>query len=78
MTVTDGALMLRGEVRERTEKNETGYRRIERRYGTFQRTIPLPALIDAEQASAEYVNRGVGGALAQSRSGERKRSSTAG
>ena len=56
VTVTDEALMLRGEVRERTEKNETGYRRIERRYGTFQRTIPLPAPIDAQQASAEYVN----------------------
>lgn len=56
VTVTADAVMLRGEVRERTEKNETGYRRIERRYGTFQRTIPLPALVDANQASAEYVN----------------------
>lgn len=56
VTVTDEALTLRGEVRERTEQNETGYRRVERRYGAFHRTIPFPSPVDAKQATAEYIN----------------------
>jgi Molecular chaperone (small heat shock protein) len=56
VTVTEEALTLRGEVRERTEQNETGYRRVERRYGAFHRTIPFPSPVDAKQAMAEYIN----------------------
>jgi len=54
VTVSDDAVVLRGEVRERKETDETGYRRIERRYGAFHRSISLPAPVDHERASAEY------------------------
>jgi len=56
VTVTEDSLTLKGEVRERTEENETGYRRLERRYGAFHRTISLPRPIDPKRATADYVN----------------------
>lgn len=53
--VQDGALVLQGERREeRTEGGEQeGFRRTERRYGSFYRVIPLPEGADAEQAQAQ-------------------------
>ena len=53
--VQDGALVIQGERREgRTEGGEQeGFRRTERRYGSFYRVIPLPEGADAEQAQAQ-------------------------
>jgi HSP20 family molecular chaperone IbpA len=52
--VTEGILTIQGERREeRTEGGERqGFRRSERRYGSFYRSIPLPDGADAEQAQA--------------------------
>ena len=53
--VREGALTIQGERRE--ERNEgdekQGYRRSERRYGSFYRSIPLPEGADAENARAQ-------------------------
>jgi HSP20 family protein len=52
--VQEGALVIQGERREeRTEGGEQqGFRRSERRYGSFYRTIPLPDYADTEKAEA--------------------------
>ncbi len=52
----ENALMLSGAKKEEhEEKSSHGYR-IERRFGSFQRSIPLPGKVDAEKAKAEYKN----------------------
>ena len=53
--VQEGALTIQGERREeRSEGDEKqGYRRSERRYGSFYRSIPLPEGADAENAQAQ-------------------------
>jgi HSP20 family protein len=52
--IQEGLLTIQGERREeRTEGGEQqGFRRTERRYGSFYRSIPLPDGADAEQAQA--------------------------
>jgi HSP20 family protein len=52
--IQEGMLTIHGERREeRTEGGEQqGFRRTERRYGSFYRSIPLPDGADAEQAQA--------------------------
>jgi HSP20 family protein len=56
--VQEGALVIRGERREeRTEGGEQqGFRRSERRYGSFYREIPLPEYVDTEKAEARMQN----------------------
>lgn len=58
--IQEGMLTLRGERREeRTEGGEErGFRRSERHYGSFYRSIPLPEGCDAERAQAR-MNEGV-------------------
>jgi HSP20 family protein len=52
----DGALTIRGERRheDRTEKDD--YYRFESSYGSFQRTIPLPQGVKAQDIKATYEN----------------------
>ncbi len=52
--VEEGVITIQGERREeRTEGGEEqGYRRSERRYGSFYRSIPLPEGADAQKAEA--------------------------
>lgn len=56
--VQEGALIVRGERREeRTEGGEEqGFRRSERRYGSFYREIPLPEYVDTEKAEARMLD----------------------
>lgn len=53
ITVSDGALTLKGEMKEEEKKEEKNYLRREFRYGAFTRTVPLPAGIQAEKATAQ-------------------------
>ena len=57
---TDGMLTIRGEkVNEKTEKeDDRTYYMWERRFGTFQRTLPFPGGIDEKKIAAEF-NDGV-------------------
>lgn len=53
VTITNDALTLKGERKEEEEKKEKTYYRREFRYGTFTRTVPLPAAVQAEKATAQ-------------------------
>ncbi len=53
---TDDALIIQGERRHEHEEEDGGYRRSERRYGSFYRTIPLPEGAQTDQAHAEFRN----------------------
>jgi HSP20 family protein len=52
--VDEGALVIQGERREERSEGaeQQGFRRSERRYGSFYRTIPLPDNVDTEKAEA--------------------------
>ena len=50
----DNHLVIQGERRQEHEEQEGGYRRSERRYGSFYRSIPLPEGAQTEQAHAEF------------------------
>jgi HSP20 family protein len=50
----DNRLTLKGERKRETEVQEKQYRRVERVYGTFERSITLPALVDADKAQATF------------------------
>ena len=53
VSVTEDSLVLRGEKKEVTEEKGKVAHRIERRYGWFERTVPLPAEVDPAKVSAE-------------------------
>jgi len=50
----DNSLIIQGERRQEHRENDRGYRRSERSYGSFCRTIPLPEGAQTEQARAEF------------------------
>ncbi len=58
VSISDDALTIKGEKREEKEENITGHYRMERRYGSFQRTIPFPVGVDKDKAEATF-KRGV-------------------
>jgi HSP20 family protein len=50
-----GTLSIKGERKfERVEGKGTGYHRIERSYGEFQRFFSLPDTVDSEKVKADY------------------------
>ncbi len=55
LTVDDGVLTLKGEKRyEHEEKEEGKAVRIERQYGSFQRSFTLPSYVEEEKVSATF------------------------
>lgn len=57
ITINENHITLKGKVeRNKDITDEEGYRIMERRYGSFSRTIPLPEKIIPEEASADYQN----------------------
>jgi HSP20 family protein len=53
-TIENGALVLRGEKKLDTRREENGCYRLERAYGAFMRTIPLPEDVDLEKVDAKF------------------------
>jgi HSP20 family protein len=53
ISVAGDVLTLRGEKKDETETSGRHYHRVERRYGTFTRTLTLPAPVDAGQVTAK-------------------------
>src|SRR5690606_27240153 len=49
VSVTDDTLTIRGEKKSETEKKEKGYYLSERSFGSFQRSIALPASVDTDK-----------------------------
>jgi HSP20 family protein len=56
--LTPQALTIRGEKRESREVSRKGYELVERGYGSFVRSVPLPPGLDLDRAEAR-VTRGV-------------------
>jgi HSP20 family protein len=54
VTVMDNCITLRGERKRETESNDKGVHRVERRYGTFERTFEIPGGFDAENINAHF------------------------
>ena len=52
--LTDGGLTIRGEKKDEREGKENGYHALERSYGSFCRTVSLPADVEADKATAEF------------------------
>jgi HSP20 family protein len=56
VTVTGDRLTIAGEKKETVEKTNQDIFHRETRYGSFSRTVQLPASVDPQQVSAEYAN----------------------
>jgi len=54
ITVNNGVLTLRGEVKQETEKKEATWHLFERRYGTFERSVSLPTDVQTDKAKADF------------------------
>jgi HSP20 family protein len=54
--LSDGTLIIRGEKKEEREEREEGrnYYVSERRYGSFQRSIPIPEGVDRDKVDASF------------------------
>jgi HSP20 family protein len=54
--LNDGILTIEGERKQEHEEESQGFRRSERRYGRFSRSIPLPEGANLDQARAQFNN----------------------
>ncbi len=54
--VQDSTLVVRGERKFNKEEKEENFHRIERSYGTFQRSFTLPNTVDTNNVNADYTN----------------------
>jgi HSP20 family protein len=54
ITITNDVLTLKGEKKEEKEVQKKNYHRIERSYGSFQRSVSLPTGVQADKAKAKY------------------------
>ncbi|NLX24110.1 MAG: Hsp20/alpha crystallin family protein [Phycisphaerae bacterium] len=56
VTVSGDTLTLSGEKKEETHEEKGGWYHAERRFGSFRRTLRLPAEVDADEVEATYQN----------------------
>jgi HSP20 family protein len=56
VAVEDGALVLRGEKKQDVRSEEDGCYRLERAYGSFVRTIPMPENASPDRTLAKFDN----------------------
>jgi HSP20 family protein len=52
ITLTDNVLTIKGETKAEQEAKETNWHVRERRYGTFMRSVTLPAPVEADKVEA--------------------------
>jgi HSP20 family protein len=52
----NGTLTIRGERKFEATKDDGGWHRVERSYGTFERTFGVPETVNAEAVKADYKN----------------------
>jgi HSP20 family protein len=58
ITVENNVLTIKGEIRQEAEEKKRNFHRIERRFGSFHRTIGLPTTVKADAIQAS-LNNGV-------------------
>lgn len=56
VSVTDNVLTVKGEKRQEEETDGKNYHRVERHYGSFQRSFTLPRHIETDAIKAEFKN----------------------
>ena len=56
ITLEDGLLTIQGERQFTSESSEQQYHRVERRYGSFRRSITLPSQVQADAIEASFDN----------------------
>jgi HSP20 family protein len=56
ISVANGVLSVRGEVKEEKEEKEKTYHLRERRYGSFSRSVSLPSNVSADKSEAVFEN----------------------
>lgn len=54
ITMQDNILTVRGEKKEEKETRQSNYHRLERSYGSFQRSFTLPNAVKADKVEAQY------------------------
>ena len=54
VSVIDNVLTIKGEKRQEEETEDKNYHRVERRYGSFQRTFTLPRNVEATAITAKF------------------------
>lgn len=54
--LTDSILTISGEKKEEKEEKKKGYQYSERRYGSFERTLPVPNGVDTAKVAADFKN----------------------
>jgi len=54
VSITENTLTMKGEFKSEKEGERGNVHFRERRYGNFQRSIPLPTVIDADAAEAKF------------------------
>ena len=70
--ITDNILTIEGETKQEAVSQRENYHRIERRYGSFSRSIPIPRRIILSRVKATY-KKGVLTIVMPKYSGEEKR-----
>jgi len=53
-TLTDGILTIKGEKKKENEEKNENYHRVERHYGSFERSFRIPEKIDTDNLDATY------------------------
>jgi len=56
ITVENNVLTIKGETRQETDSKQRNFHRVERRFGSFQRTIGLPTTVKADEIKADLTN----------------------
>jgi HSP20 family protein len=54
ITMHDSTLTIRGEKKQEKETKESNYHRVERSYGSFQRSFTLPSTVKSDRIEAAY------------------------
>ena len=56
LSLQDGVLTIRGEKKHEVDEEKENYRMMERRYGSFQRSVRLPDTVDEDKVEATFNN----------------------
>ena len=56
VTVENNVLTIKGEARQEVDEQKRNFHRVERRFGSFQRTIGLPTTVKADAIQASLTN----------------------
>ncbi|MDH4070108.1 MAG: Hsp20/alpha crystallin family protein [Ignavibacteria bacterium] len=56
VSTRENVLTVRGEKKQEGESKDSNYRRVERSYGSFQRSFTLPGLVRSDETKASFSN----------------------